>query len=155
MLTRAAMADWWRNRYMAPVYALMISFVIVLLVGFAVHSSQPGQATPNPPPAAPGQSVNKIQFKAAVANVHLVELADTEVELFGEVHRTATMDQNGELSAPAPDKPFVICADLPPGWSAKNAQKSEQSRYTCWGPFNPGSDVTLMLSKSRVGIGGR
>jgi hypothetical protein len=139
---------------MAPVYALMISFVIVLLVGFAVHRSQPGEAISNTP-AASGQSVKKIQFRASGTNVSLAKLSGTKVELFSEVHRTATMDQSGKLSEPDPDKPFTICLDLPPGWSAKNAQKPDESRYTCWGPFNPGDDATLTLSMSPVGTGRR
>jgi len=37
----AAMSDGWRSRYMAPAYALVISFALVLLLGYVLR----GQGT--------------------------------------------------------------------------------------------------------------
>ena len=55
----AAMSDGWRSRYMAPAYALVISFVLVLLLGFALHEQEtggttdPGSTTTPPTSSAP------------------------------------------------------------------------------------------------------
>lgn len=44
------MSDAWRNRYMAPAYALVISFVIVLILGMMLGDRKPstpgGTTTP-------------------------------------------------------------------------------------------------------------
>ena len=139
------MPDGWRSRYLAPAYALMISFVIVFLVGFAVDSSQPREGTPNQQTTS--GSAPKIRFAASGTNAALGELSSVTVHLFGQAPRQSTVDKDGNLNGPTPDQPFTICVELPPGWSAKDARKPENSRYTCWGPFEPGERAELRLSK--------
>ena len=128
------MADGWRNRYLAPVYALVISFVIVLVAGLLALPKTSAGEPPNPQPTTAPQA--NIRFLVSRTNTPATKLNGTTVELFGGDPLTREVNEKGELSLPVPKTRFTICANLPDDWSA-NSRKPSDSTFTCWGPFEP------------------
>lgn len=127
---------------MAPVYALMISFALVLLGGFLLPETTPAAETPP-----------KIRFVPNSAGL-LGQLVGTEVELFGADHRQAPIDAKGEVAITVPDTPFMICAQLPPGWSATDPAHLTGNDRTCWrAPGRNASREDIRLLVSRTGAG--
>lgn len=120
------MADGWRNRYMAPFYALAISFVLVLLVGFTLDAPE----------------ASKIKFSDDTFPVTgAVVVADDEVTV---------LDKAADLKSLEIDEQFVVCGQLSNGWSAKKAKKATNSGFVCWGPYQPdGKSFVLDVEKSR------
>ena len=127
------MADGWRTRYVAPVYALVISFVVVLLLGMAFATDD---GTNKAAPATPTIGFVPAGFPARSA------------VLVSGGRQVPIKDQKA-LESLKPAAPFQICAVLDPGWTTSNGVKLPKSDFTCWGPFDPDArgDVELKVRK--------
>ena len=142
------MADGWRNRYMAPFYALIISFVLVLLLGLLLEtdpSTGPAaQQKPTPATQEPATPQPKVIFSAKGAK----EFPGSRLTLThgDEEQPFDALDELPELPV---DETFGICAVLDEGWTAVGATRAPNSKYSCWGPFDPKSDETSVLRAER------
>jgi hypothetical protein len=124
------MARAWRNRYLAPFYALAISFVLVLLLGFTLEA-------PKPPPPPEPEPKSSITFSGE--NNFPVEKAS--VWLGDEKH---TVESLAELKELKTSEPVMVCAQLDRKWKAIGAENA--GIVTCWGPLEPrrpGAVITL------------
>jgi hypothetical protein len=127
----------WRNRYLAPVYALIIGFVVVALLGAAVGD----RSSPSSPPPGPG----KIVFMATVGDI--TELKGVKVEVIADTNQSGRLDAQGTVPVTIPGVLFTVCAALPQNWAT--VQGKETKRGYCWGPLDPAVDVvkgTVTLS---------
>jgi hypothetical protein len=140
---------------MAPVYALIVSFVIVFTAGAVLQELQASVDAPTPttskPPASSGPAT--IRFTLAPpklpnkSTARIADLRGTVVELHGDNGRLdlAELNKDGVLPV-SPTTPFRVCAELPTGWVGTGGVKQPGSPVTCWGPFEPGKNVTLSLT---------
>jgi hypothetical protein len=113
----------WRNRYLAPVYALVIGFVVVALLGAATG----GKSTSTGGTISFGDTSGKVD-----------RLAGTKVEIFAVGgHQTGSIDDEGTVSVPIPNTRFTMCVFFPRGWTASDSTKLFGSPGTCWGPMDP------------------
>lgn len=148
-LLEVAVADGWRNRYMAPFYALIISFALVLLLGSLLNKdpqaepvTQPKTTTeqPDPTPAQP-----KITFSAQGATT----FPGSNLTLIHGDEQTSFEDFSDLPELPTDEK-YAVCAVLNDGWTAVGAMRAPYSEYSCWGPFDPKSDKPSELRAKRT-----
>lgn len=113
------MTGGWRNRFMAPVYALVISFVLVAILGTVLND--PMQITFTIPKGELKKQENvHVVVKTAVGGT---ELADER------------LDGSREIPLLNTDKHIAIC--LPrewaaEGWPNKNSGAPKYPELTCW-----------------------
>jgi hypothetical protein len=136
------MADGWRNRFMAPVYALVISFglVFIFIMGAALNDRTRIQFTidgQNAPSELP-QEVRESRVG--------VEVADDKRQLDG-----GQLNQSGEFTLWTPDEDIRICMKLPQGWSAVDPKVTVVSGTTCWVRDARGDDVKITLDLRKWG----
>ncbi len=144
----AAMADGWRNRYMAPFYALAISFVLVLLLGFTL-SSRPergpeaagpddGHGEPEPEESSVRFSSKETPFPVTVAIVVVGRRKEDREEASPTWRSCDPPSRSGSARLMAR------------GWVAVKAEKLEDTDYVCWGPLEPkrpGDAITINVGK--------
>lgn len=128
------MADGWRNRFMAPVYALVISFGFVVILGAALNDPTRISFV------IAGQSGLPEAFQGFQVRVETVAgkrpLADEHV------------GRSGEFTLPTPDEEIRICTTLPEGWSTKDATLDVASRVSCSDRrLARGEDVVITLDR--------
>src|ERR1700741_2376588 len=129
------MAGAWRNRYLAPFYALAISFVLVLLLGFPLEA-------PKPPPPPEPEPKSSITFSGE----DNFPVKKASVWLGGEKHTVSSL---AELEQLKPSEPVMVCAQLDEKkWKAIGAE--DAGIITCWGPLEPrrpGAVITLEVER--------
>lgn len=133
------MAHGWRNRYMAPFYALAISFLLVLLVGVTLDAPATPQRRPEPP--APS-----IRFSSGQDDFPIT----SAIVLWGNEMHTVRTD--AQLRALKPTDPVLVCARLDEGWEAVRATELGDTKYWCWGPLEPrkpGADITIPVEAAK------
>jgi hypothetical protein len=128
------MAGAWRNRYLAPFYALAISFVLVLLLGFTLEPPEPPpQPKPEPKSSITFSGQDKFPVKSA------------SVWLGDEKHTVRSLSELEELKT---SEPVMVCAQLDKKkWEAIGAE--DAGIVTCWGPLEPrrpGGVITLRVA---------
>jgi len=131
------MAGAWRNRYLAPFYALAISFVLVLLLGFTLEPPEP------PPPPVRPDPESSITFSAADE----FPVKSAIVSWGDEQHN---VESPAELARLKTNEPVFVCAQLDKGWEAVGADKL--GAITCWGPLEPrepGADITIRVKEPK------
>lgn len=129
------MADGWRNRLMAPVYALVVSFVLVFILGVVLNDP------------------TRIQFTIAGQNASSElpqEFRDFKVRVdTGDGKRTLDDKPLGrapEFTLLIPDKYIRICTTPPNGWVGANAVPGANGEY-CWNRDERGEDVAITLHR--------
>ncbi len=135
------MADGWRNRYMAPFYALAISFVLALLLGFTLDAPAEPKRQSRPEPVA-----SSIRF-ASEKDAFPVESAI--VWFGGKPHPVASLP---ELEGLRPTEPVVVCALLQKGFVPVGGEQIGDPRHVCWGPLDaarPGGEITIRIEVER------
>jgi len=144
-LLEVAVADGWRNRYMAPFYALIISFALVLLLGSVLKKDTPtgsatSASTTRPPTTEPPTTQPQGTFSAkdskGFPGSDLTLVYDDQMKQFRDL---------GKIPAVPLDEKYAICAVLDDGWTAVDAMRAPDSEYSCWGPFDPKSDKPFAL----------
>jgi hypothetical protein len=140
------MADGWRNRYMAPLYALAISFVLVLLLGFTLDT--PGPVKPLTPATvtktvAPKPVKSALRFSSKEAPFPV-----TTATIWWGTH-DETVRSLAEFTKLEVTPPVRVCALMANGWVALKAKKLGKD-YVCWGPLEPeepGGAITIDVGK--------
>ena len=147
-LLEVAVSDGWRNRYWAPFYALIISFVLVFLLGSLLANNRPAEPAGQPEATsvtrAPTTTQPTVTFSAKdttrFPGAELVVVHGDEQQPFADLRHLP------ELPI---DEKYVICAVLYDGWTAIEGIRVPDSEYTCWGPFDPKSDKRTVLRVER------
>lgn len=133
---RAASPGGPRSRLWAPVYALVISFLAVLLLGVVVRE-------PVVPPSVDLRFVTAGQGTARLDNAQVTVLAG---------HRSdRTVDAGGRVDDVPSDGPLTVCVRLPREWSAP-APAERLGDLTCWSDLDPEADggIELVVTRSEV-----
>jgi hypothetical protein len=140
-LLEVAVADGWRNRYMAPFYALIISFALVLLLGFSFRE-EPGTQNPEPKEktTVPTATTPATAFSANSSE----EFPGAEVTVVYGDEKKKVRDLGAIPTLQLTEK-YAVCAKLDDGWAAVDATRAPDSDYSCWGPFDPKSGKPFVL----------
>lgn len=139
------MTDGWRNRYMAPFYALIISFALVLLLGTVLEKSTAGPpAEPKSTPTTQAPPDDPATARPEVVFVGAKRFPGEELTLVHGDEQTALGDLGDLPELPIDDR-YAICAILDNGWVAVDAVQVPRSRFSCWGPFDVKSDKPSVL----------
>ncbi|MGH3930335.1 MAG: hypothetical protein ACRDTF_10205 [Pseudonocardiaceae bacterium] len=133
------MTDGWRNRFLAPVYALVISFGFAFVLGVALDdltrvrfvSAEQG-----------GSSQLPEEFKNFQVQVEVKPIDDKN-------QPSRMVGRSGEFTLSTPDEEIQICTTLPAGWSAKDAKVDKTTGVSC-SVRSParGEDVEITLERS-------
>lgn len=126
-----------RNRWLAPVYALVIAFLAVLLLGAVARE-----------PDVPPPSTVAVQF---VPNLP----EGTQVKVLAANASDHTVNGQGRVDVGTSGKPFTVCVQLPAKWSAP-APAARFGDYACWPPVDPdavdpGGRVELVVTPAGTG----
>lgn len=132
-----------RSRWLAPVYAVVVSFLAVLLLGAVVREPAP---PPPPPRTVDLQFVTPGQGRAPLADARVRVLAGTTSEL--------TVNAEGRVDDVASGRPLTICVRLPQGWTA-SAPAHRLGDFTCWPDVDPDAvnadgRIELAVTRSEV-----
>jgi hypothetical protein len=109
-----------RDRRLAPVYALVTSFLAVVLLGAVAREPTA------PPPAAVG-----IQFVSDQSARAVSGLTDAEVKVLTRNPSDLRVNDRGQVDIAASGEPLTICVRLPDRWSAP-APAAQLDGYRCW-----------------------
>jgi hypothetical protein len=143
------MADGWRNRYMAPFYALAISFVLVLLLGVILTNKPEADPKPQAPTTVtvePEPEESSVRFSSTETPFPVT----VAVVWWGNEKKT--VKKLADLEKLRPTGPVRVCAVMSRGWVAVRAEKLEDTDYVCWGPLEPkrpGDAITIDVGKDR------
>lgn len=122
---RAVLPDGLRSRVMAPVYAMVVSFCAVLVLGAVADGGaaadrtfrlvvEEGDGSTRPATALHGSPIAVLTGGTA-----------------------STVDDRAQLTAGGSDRPLLVCVRLPAGWSAPGTRRWGDG-YSCW-EVQPGS----------------
>lgn len=128
------MTDGWRSRFMAPVYALVISFGFAFFLGFALDDLTRVRFVTV---EQSGSSELPQEFEKFQVRVKPVD---------NESQPPRKVGRSGEFTLSTPDKEIQICTTLPTGWSAKGAKVDTVTKESC-SVSHParGKDVDITL----------
>ena len=151
------MPEWMRSQFMAPVYALVISFAAALLLGAAMHGSgakAPGEPTTQVPNAPAVRlvtpQVNRVD-KESPPLIPATELRDASVRIYTSSGKDLKVGKNGEVRLEETAKtPVTFCVALPQGWEARTPEPVEPVRgLTCWELAEPAGEIELVVAKRK------
>lgn len=130
------MADGWRNRFWAPVYALGISFLLVFSLGFALDDS------------------TWIRFQSAAQSGSSERLEvfrdyNVRVDTYDGKQKLADerLGRSPEFKLRTPDERIKICMVLPADWSAADPKADWNYGQTCWDRDAWGKPVVIELKR--------
>lgn len=129
---------------LAPIYALAIAFVLVLILGAALNHPAP----PGPPPP--------VQFKLDIQG--MTELAKEFQDFPGLALRVGVvgakeqladvqLGRSGQFMLLVPDGDIRICMRIPKGWSAEGMDKDRASGDSCRQISARTENAQIMLRK--------
>jgi hypothetical protein len=129
---------------MAPFYALIMSFAIVLLLGLVFEApatedkktDDKAVETTTPPPAVTPPTA----FSAEDSE----DFPGSDLTLVYGDKEKKVRDLAKIPSLRLLEK-YTICAVLDDGWTGVDATRAPNSDYSCWGPFDPKSDNSFVL----------
>jgi hypothetical protein len=122
------MADGWRNRNLAPLYALVISFVLVLLFGAVLPTPEADQTAwkfqvpRTGEDGAAGKTVEAPEEFAAFA------IWGDHVRSVGHLKELDDLDIDSEVT---------VCVIVESGWIMEEQAGSTAEGYTCSQPLAP------------------
>jgi hypothetical protein len=145
------MPEWITNRFMAPVYALLISFGAALVLGAVMT---PGAAPVEPKPTPPAAlAIHLVTSQAAEKgmpdnDVPAPELEGRPVRLYRAASdATLTVGKDGVITAVPGTGPLTVCVSLPRGWRGREAAQGTAPGSSCWELAAEQGDVTLVVVK--------
>ncbi|MCE6997164.1 hypothetical protein LZG04_20500 [Saccharothrix sp. S26] len=127
-----------RGRWLAPVYALAVSFLAVLLLGAVMP--EPEQPT-------------TVHLRFVTNGQPAAALHDAEVEVLAGADSDLTVNAEGGVDAVTSGRPLRICVHLPAGWKAQGETKP-LGDLTCWERVTPDAEGRVQLAVTRSGAAG-
>lgn len=145
------MPEWITNRFMAPVYALLISFGTALVLGAAMSPADTATQLKTPD-AATALTIHLIPQE--IADQGMVDQGPTD-ELQGskvtvkraDVNATIEVGENGRATLTPPPGPLTVCVSLPKGWTGRGAAPGTASNSPCWDVVPKNGVVELLVVK--------
>lgn len=133
-----------RSRWLAPVYALVISFLAVLLLGLVFR-----EPADTGPPAG-----SRVDIRFVTTGPDRAQLDNAQVEVLVGSSTGLRVSAGGGVDDVTSGKSLTICARLPKGWSAP-APAERLGDYTCWPEVDPGvldddHRIELTVTRSEV-----
>ncbi|MCC8249349.1 hypothetical protein [Saccharothrix luteola] len=132
--TRSTSPSRLRDRRLAPVYALVTSFLAVVLLGAVAREPT------DPPPAAVG-----IQFVSDQSARAVTGLTNAHVKVLARNSSDLRVNDRGQVDVATSGEPLTICLRLPDRWSAP-APAAQLDGYRCW----PSVDTAEVNADRRV-----
>lgn len=140
------MADGWRHRYMAPFYALIISFALVLVLGTVLEKNTSAGSKATPTAQEPAGDPATAKPKVVVAGADGFPGEELTIVHGG----TQTLvDDLGDLPPLPTDGKYAICGIVDKGWVAVGAIQVPGSDFSCWGQFDVKSAKPSVLRVKR------
>jgi len=139
------MAEGWHQRFLPPLYALAITFVLVFVTGAALENpTTPTNSTPvrfivSVPPSGPGFH----ELPEVLQDVHLRLGAPGVSGQLADV----PLGRVGSFVLPLPVGDLQVCLDLPRGWTADRLRQDRVGGQWCERLPTPHSDVTILLHR--------
>ncbi|MEV8441126.1 hypothetical protein AB0425_27420 [Actinosynnema sp. NPDC051121] len=115
-----------RSRWLAPVYALVISFLAVLLLGLVVR-----EPTATGPPTRP-----KVDIRFVTTGPDRTQLDNAQVKVLAGSSTDLRVNAGGGVDDVTSGQSLTICARLPKGWTAP-APAERLGDFTCWPKVDP------------------
>jgi hypothetical protein len=150
------MTEWTRSQFMAPVYALVISFGAALLLGAVLTEDSPPTSqnpeTTTPPPAAPVVRLVTTRDDPSGAGSNLVpvtELRDAQVQVYSTSKGNLAVGEKGEVPlGDTAGSAVTICVKLPENWTPRSPKTVDFVQgFTCWKVAEPAGEVQLVVTK--------
>lgn len=144
------MPEWITNRFMAPVYALLISFGAALVLGAVMTpDAEPVEPEPDPPAALTIRLIAKQPAeKGLLDDVPVTELEGKSVRLYRAASdATLTVGKDGVITAVPGAGPLTACVSLPRGWRGVEAVQGAAPGSSCWELPVAQGEVTLVVVK--------
>lgn len=145
------MPEWITNRFMAPVYALLISFGTALVLA-AVMSPAGTTTELKTPDAATALTIQLIPQEIADQGVvdrgPTNELRGSKVSLKrANVNTTIEVGENGKATLTPPPGPLTVCVSLPKGWTGRGTAPGTAPNSPCWDVVPENGVVELLVVK--------
>ncbi|WP_158845929.1 hypothetical protein [Saccharothrix deserti] len=141
--------DGLRSRWLAPVYALVISFLSVLLLGAVV--SEPATTPPaGEEPTVDLQFVTTKDEQGGTTPVPVTGPDIAEVTVLVGRGSGFEVGADGKVEDVMSGESLTVCAELPREWSAPGTTK--RGEFTCWAERVPkvvGGDRRIELLVNR------
>ncbi|MEU4447674.1 hypothetical protein AB0K14_35770 [Actinosynnema sp. NPDC050801] len=139
-----------RDRRLAPVYALVVSFLAVVLLGAVVR--EPAGQPVDPRPVDP-RSVD-LQL-VTTGRAPVTDLANAQVKLLDGSGTTLVVNAEGRVDDVKSGESLTVCVRLPRGWTAPKPAE-QLADFACWPSVDPDvvnadGRVELVVTWSEVG----
>ncbi|HEX7307378.1 hypothetical protein [Lentzea sp.] len=136
------MPEWVTHRFMAPVYALLISFGAALVLGAVMA---PGDAPAEVTVRLVAKQANE---KGRYDDVPAAELRGSAVHVSrgGEDAELAVGEQ-GAVTLSRAAGPVTVCVALPQGWTGPRTARGEASGTPCWSIPAGSREVSIQVVK--------
>lgn len=135
--SRAGVPDALRHRWLAPVHALLVSFLAVLLLGAVVAD-----------PAEPAVRVRLVTSAAEGGDTTRVPAGGVEnaaVRVFAEGQRDLVVGRDGAFVVPTTGTSLTVCVRLPRDWSAPGTDTRRLPGFACWADVRPTGDPDRVI----------
>ncbi|NUT99196.1 MAG: hypothetical protein HOY78_45050 [Saccharothrix sp.] len=118
------MPEWMRSQFMAPMYALLISFGAALALGFAMApSTTPAQPQPTAP--APSLTIRLVTVDNSGDKIPATDLGGSSARVSEAASaRNLRVGQDGSIALTPTNRQLTVCVVLPEDWTAPGAQQS-------------------------------
>ncbi|GAB2960275.1 hypothetical protein [Saccharothrix stipae] len=134
-----------RDRRLAPVYALVVSFLVVVLLGAVVR--EPAEQPVDP-------RLVDLQL-VTTGRAPVTDLANAQVKLLDGSGTTLVVNAEGRVDDVKSGESLTVCVRLPRGWSAPKPAE-QLADFACWPSVDPDvvnadGRVELVVARSEVG----
>ena len=145
------MADGWRSRNMAPVYALVISFLLVLVFGLVLRTEPSAQPEPKETPTTKPVPEEEPaddgwQFRVSQVGNNKIQAPD-QLQAFAMwddmVTPVVDLEQLSDEGVDGDADDVIVCVKLPAHWSMPKPTKTIGD-YTCTEPLKPKNDMVTV-----------
>ncbi|MFI9813768.1 hypothetical protein [Saccharothrix variisporea] len=115
------MPEWMRSQFLAPMYALLVSFGVALALGYAMTPS----TAPPQPATAPALTIRLVTVDNSGDKIPATDLAGTSARVTEAAStRTLEVGADGSIVLAPPNGQLTVCVALPEDWTAPGAQRT-------------------------------